>query len=253
MFRNRLQPVTYRLTVNSFMLITFMLGEWLLKDMEASNKPWKLAAFHRSPYHSHESRANLDIRKAWTPVLEAAGVHLVLSGHDHAYMRSFPMLNDAVTEDGRGTTYVIGGSAGSKFYDMGHYPWIQIAFDEDVQLISGVTIDEDKLRMHVLTRDGTIADAFTMLREEPTRNDFLDLSVDHFAYDEVMTLYDQGIMNGTGERTFQPNRPITREECISLLVRVSGEPIAVDQQAACPLRILTKRRGMIRRSALPGD
>lgn len=205
---------------------------WLKADMEASDQPWKLVAFHRSPYHSHDSRANKDIREAWAPVLEAAGVQLVLSGHDHAYMRSYPMLSGQMVEDGRGTTYIIGGTAGSKFYEMGNYPWIRVAFNEQVQLVSGITIDGDKLRMHVLTRDGRVADAFTMIRESGTQDDFVDLPVTHDAYDAVMTLRDRGIIKGATLTKFHPDRTITRAEFISLMIRASGQPIIADEQAA---------------------
>lgn len=70
---------------------------WLKKDLAATKQPWLIALFHHPPYTkgSHDSDNPLDssnrmgeMRENALPILEAAGVDLVLSGHSHDYERS---------------------------------------------------------------------------------------------------------------------------------------------------------------------
>gem|GEM_PF-813756 len=205
---------------------------WLLQDMASSDKKWKIAAFHRSPYHSHHARASRDVREAWTQVFDEAGVDLILSGHDHAYMRSWPMRDGEKKQDGEGTVYIIGGTAGSKFYEMGEYPWMRVAFDEDIQLVSSISIDGDRLSMQVLTRDGRVADAFTMVKGGGTTTDFLDLPATHWAYRTIMNLHQEGIVQGISETRFAPERTISRAEFVTMLVRAMGWSEAPDSSAS---------------------
>ncbi len=73
-----------------------MLG-WLWRDLYATRQPWIIVAMHHPPYTkgSHDSDDNYDsrgrmqkLRKNILPVLDKAGVDLVLSGHSHMYERS---------------------------------------------------------------------------------------------------------------------------------------------------------------------
>lgn len=53
----------------------------------------------------------------WGSIFDECQVDLVLSGHDHMYARTKSIYADEVTEeDYKGTTYILGGSAGIKYY-----------------------------------------------------------------------------------------------------------------------------------------
>lgn len=53
----------------------------------------------------------------WGHIFDECQVDLVLSGHDHMYARTKPIINgEVVDEDYKGTTYILGGSAGIKYY-----------------------------------------------------------------------------------------------------------------------------------------
>lgn len=71
---------------------------WLKRDLAATKQPWLIAVFHHPPYSkgSHDSDDSGDsrgrmqqMRENAVPILEAAGVDLVLSGHSHVYERSY--------------------------------------------------------------------------------------------------------------------------------------------------------------------
>jgi len=71
---------------------------WLKQDLTATKQPWLIAVFHHPPYSkgSHDSddpgdshQRMIEMRENALPILEAAGVDLVLSGHSHVYERSY--------------------------------------------------------------------------------------------------------------------------------------------------------------------
>ena len=67
---------------------------WLRQDLASTRQRWIIAYWHHSPYSkgTHDSDTSLEMtemRQAALPILEAANVDLVLSGHSHTYERSF--------------------------------------------------------------------------------------------------------------------------------------------------------------------
>lgn len=85
---------------------------WLRADLAQNRQKWTIAYFHHPPYSrgSHdsdnhridtpESAASIrEMREIALPILEAAGVDLVLSGHSHTYERSFLLDGHYGTSD----------------------------------------------------------------------------------------------------------------------------------------------------------
>lgn len=62
----------------------------------------------------------------------------------------------------------------------------------------------------------------TPVTEENEESPFTDLSKNHWGYTSVMALYNQGIVSGTSLTTFEPEREVTREEFIKMLVGTFG-------------------------------
>ncbi|MFK7987301.1 MAG: metallophosphoesterase [Sandaracinaceae bacterium] len=66
---------------------------WLSDDLASTDADWIIAFWHHPPYTkgSHDSDtegALIDMRENAMPILEAAGVDVVLTGHSHIYERS---------------------------------------------------------------------------------------------------------------------------------------------------------------------
>ncbi len=83
-----------RIQKNSKML------RWLKKDLAQTKQQWLVVAFHHPPYTkgSHNSDSLTDsfgrmrnVRQYVLPILEKAGVDVVMAGHSHMYERSWFM------------------------------------------------------------------------------------------------------------------------------------------------------------------
>lgn len=83
-----------RIQKNSKML------RWLQKDLAATQQKWLVTAFHHPAYskgtHNSDNPADSlnrmqNVRKYVLPILEKAGVDIVLNGHSHMYERSWFM------------------------------------------------------------------------------------------------------------------------------------------------------------------
>jgi hypothetical protein len=73
------------------------MAVWLRADLAATPRDWVIAYWHHPPYSkgSHDSDNDLDsggrmgdMRRNILPILDSAGVDLVLTGHSHSYERS---------------------------------------------------------------------------------------------------------------------------------------------------------------------
>ncbi|KAF0808762.1 metallophosphoesterase [Alcanivorax sp. S71-1-4] len=132
---------------------------WLRADMDASDKTWKIVMIHRPPYNGNPASGNGRVMQYLPPVVDAAGIDLVLSGHDHMYSRSLPLL--AGQPNPTGATYLIAGSDSAKYYDNnggGIARFADVLFDDNVNTYT--TLQIDGAQMHVLTRtlNGTVVD-----------------------------------------------------------------------------------------------
>lgn len=52
---------------------------------------------------------------------------------------------------------------------------------------------------------------------------FTDVANDHWAYDDISTIYKAGLMTGTGETTFAPETTLNRAMLVSILYRLEDE------------------------------
>lgn len=90
--------------------------EWLKRDMNASDKTWKMVYVHVGPYNSYG-----DSLPALATALDELGVDVVFFGHNHIFMRSNAIEGGEIMElnmDGSGnaesgTVYYSSGSANS--------------------------------------------------------------------------------------------------------------------------------------------
>ena len=175
------------------------MANWLNKDLAQNTRPWVIVAFHHPPYTrgSHDSDDEgdshgrmQDMRENILPVLEKAGVDLVMSGHSHLYERSY-LIDCAYTKSTdfsstnivstgvnnkhqqyikplnqkphQGTVYVVSGSAAKADQGPLDHPVHHKGLSEAGSLI--VDIDGNKLIARFINNKGQIRDEFSITKE----------------------------------------------------------------------------------------
>jgi hypothetical protein len=103
-------------------------AEWLDAALANTRRKWKLVMFHHPVYASHPTRENAGLHETWVPVFDRHHVDLVFQGHDHAYLRTYPMRdNRRVASPRDGTVYVVSVS-GDKYYDQDPRDHTEVGF-----------------------------------------------------------------------------------------------------------------------------
>jgi hypothetical protein len=170
---------------------------WLQQDLAANTRPWTIAFWHHPPYSkgSHDSDTEgqmVEMRQNALPILENAGVDLVLSGHSHSYERSFlldghygqsiTLITDNILNGGsgrvdgdgaytkpvyapashKGAVYVVAGSGAITSGGPLNHP----AMYQSLNVLGSVVLDVDSNRVDVKFLDdlGGLRDYFTMLK-----------------------------------------------------------------------------------------
>jgi len=90
--------------------------KWLEEQLSKTKAKWKFVACHHPAYSSALGRNNAIIQRWWCPLFDKYQVDVVLQGHDHAYLRTYPLKKHAIVgRASKGTTYIISVS-GPKMY-----------------------------------------------------------------------------------------------------------------------------------------
>jgi predicted phosphodiesterase len=175
------------------------MANWLKRDLEQNTKLWVIAALHHPPYTkgSHDSDDSSDSRgRMWemrnniVPILEQAGVDLVLSGHSHMYERSYLMdcaYNESAAfstrnivstgvnkqhqqyikpqhkKEHQGTVYVVAGSASRVDHGPLDHPAHPVGLEEAGSVV--IDVDNNKLITRFINNKGQVRDEFSITKE----------------------------------------------------------------------------------------
>lgn len=175
------------------------MAKWLQHDLANNTKLWLIAAFHHPPYTkgTHDSDDNFDsfgkmqeMRQNIIPILEQAGVDLVLSGHSHMYERSY-MIDCAYessfafsarnivstgihnkhqhymkvpNKQHQGTVYVVTGSASKVDSGTLEHPAHHIGLLEAGSLV--IDIKNNNLLARFINYKGQIMDTFSISKDD---------------------------------------------------------------------------------------
>jgi acid phosphatase type 7 len=169
--------------------------EWLKEDLEKTQAEWLITYFHHPPYTkgSHNSDKESDyesivMREKFLPLLESAGVDLVLAGHSHIYERSMlidgayatpTVANHVVIDDGdgdpsgdgayvksaglnanEGTIAIVTGNAGTSLKRIGTIPLMKRIILEHGSVL--LYVEGDTLRGLMLNKEGVKRDTFAL-------------------------------------------------------------------------------------------
>ena len=149
-----------RRNVRFFVLDTNALDppqlRWLETELKAAREAWKISYFHHPLYSSVGRHGSaVDIRLLLEPLFLKYAVHVVFSGHDHAYERLKPQ---------HGIHYFVSGAGGKlRKGDLGRSEDTAVGFDQD-QSFMLVEIGDDELFFQVVTRTGLTVDSGVIRR-----------------------------------------------------------------------------------------
>ena len=146
---------------------------WLDADLGATNQPWKIAVFHRSPFSAGgEHGSDLTVRAAFSPLFEEHGVQAVISAHEHTYERTKPW-KIGTDPDGSPVTYIVSGGGGGPLYPAGTDTWTAVSASRH-HYVRG-TASVCTLAIQAVGTDGFVFDSVTLDRcastpdtEDPT-------------------------------------------------------------------------------------
>ena len=144
--------------------------DWLPKDLAASKKKWKIVLLHRDVLkygiHNRPNRVpgfSEDVGRGFMPILDAAGVDVVLTAHLHTYRNRGHIYNFQASD--HGPYYILTGVAGNV-----RYPglWIDHELDKNIapqpETDNYLTLkaDENRLHFQCFLPDGTVIDDVTL-------------------------------------------------------------------------------------------
>jgi acid phosphatase type 7 len=88
-------------------------AKWLEEELKQSSSSYKFPVYHVAAYPSVDSmngKVPSLVRGAWVPLFELYGVRAVFEHHNHAFKKTYPILEGKI--DPKGITYIGDGSWG---------------------------------------------------------------------------------------------------------------------------------------------
>ena len=174
--------------------------KWLTEDMKNSDAQWKFVTLHKAPYSQGSHYKDDDvcaIRDQLKVLIPELKIDMVFQGHDHVYMRTGSLVNNAntpydtayLTHDGKiyktqvqptGTTYVISGTCGVKTYIQNdvtltdkYFPRGETILSVDAPMFSAVEIIDGVLYFdaYCVTDKGAEAVDSFAIQKDKTQGD----------------------------------------------------------------------------------
>ena len=136
---------------------------WLENQLANTKAMWKFVSYHHPAYSSGGNRDNAHVRNLWTPIFDKYHVDLALQGHDHAYLRTYPMRDQkrvATAKDG--TIYMIAVS-GTKHYEQPPHDYTEVGFTKvSTYQVLDIQIAGNRLVYRAHDVDGKVRDEFVI-------------------------------------------------------------------------------------------
>lgn len=148
---------------------------WLDSVLTNDPRKWTVITFHYPVFSTKPNRDNVALRKNFKPLFDKHHVDLVLQGHDHAYGRGMVgnVPTGASLRDGEfGTVYVVSVS-GPKMYDVSDAVWMDRKAG-NTQLFQLITISGDTAVYQARTANGTLYDAFDLIKRPGKPNELIN-------------------------------------------------------------------------------
>lgn len=124
---------------------------------------WTILAFHHPVFSGSPRRDKPAQREMLQSFCDEQGIDLVLTGHDHVYLRSLPLRGGKPVAAGeRGTTY-LSSVSGPKFY-KNETPFADLIAKrlDNAQLFQVLNFSRNRLELTTHAADGTVLDSLIL-------------------------------------------------------------------------------------------
>lgn len=134
---------------------------WLEEQLANTKSTWKIVVYHHPAYSSGANRDNPTIREVWGAIFDKYHVDLALQGHDHAYLRTYPMKAGQRVETAKdGTIYIVSVS-GTKFYEQGDFDYTEFGMTNVATYqVLDIQISGDRLVYRAYDVESDVRDKF---------------------------------------------------------------------------------------------
>lgn len=141
--------------------------EWMKSVVRANpSKYIVVVEHHQWLIGTDGSNGQLD---RWRKAFDEMGVDLAISGHNHAYIRTYPLYDRQPVEPGKGTVYVVNSSSdnerGRKLGPIvANKNIIADRWSEGKHTVGGMVMDvnPERIAMTLYDREGHVEDTFTV-------------------------------------------------------------------------------------------
>ncbi len=132
---------------------------WLEHKLSQTQALWKFVMFHQPAYSSGGNQENVELRAAWTPLFDKYHVDMVLQGHDHAYLRTYPLrAGQRMPGPKEGTVYVISVS-GTKGYAQGKHDYTEFGMTNVLTFqVLAIQTNPNRLQYRAYDSDARLRD-----------------------------------------------------------------------------------------------
>lgn len=124
---------------------------------------WTILAFHHPVYSGSPKRDKPAQREMLQAFCDEQGVDLVLTGHDHVYLRSLPLRAGKPAAPGERATTYLSSVSGPKFY-KNETPFADLMAKrlDKAQLFQVINIAGKRLDLTTHAADGSVVDSLTL-------------------------------------------------------------------------------------------
>lgn len=161
---------------------------WVKQDLQAAKsrgQRWLIAMWHKPPYSAGTHSDDEEIQTNFIPVMDAAGVDLILNGHSHVAERTFLLASHRIVNNNlsnypkrgfeAGAIYVVAGAGGKSGSIENRHALMAFQLG-DVTGYESIYINGDTLRGSWIKSTGESMDQFVMIKtgNNPTEVQIVD-------------------------------------------------------------------------------
>jgi tetratricopeptide (TPR) repeat protein len=172
---------------------------WLKNDLKNNNSKWTFAFQHIPPLTSggnYYSRSRIDVKNILHPIYVQYKVDMVITGHDHHYERSKPVVSN---NGEHGVTYIVGGNGGTSMRYIGKPKEFSLKSTRTFGFAL-IEIEGTKMNFKEISIDNKILDEFTLDKSDP--NSVAEYMKNKISFDDIHDPVQASKLYSKGKKAF---------------------------------------------------